>query len=190
MGFIEIFGLSLALAVDVFGIAFAYGLIIKRHRAYMMLRLAAVCGIMQGIMPIIGYLCTSLISDFIASFDYILTFLIFSCLGLNIIIESCKSSAENRKCQHLTLRTTLAVGLATSIDALISGTMIYLTKTPLFSATFLIGLTSFVIGIIGFNLNCCFKRIPEKYLQISAGSILILLGVKNLWAHFFSIQLY
>lgn len=32
MNFGEICGLSLALTVDVFGIAFAYGLIIKRHR--------------------------------------------------------------------------------------------------------------------------------------------------------------
>ena len=40
MDFLEIFCLGLALAVDVFGIAFAYGLIIKRHRRIMALRFA------------------------------------------------------------------------------------------------------------------------------------------------------
>lgn len=79
----------MALAVDVFGIAFAYGLIIKRHRRIIALRLAGTYGVLQFVMP-----------------------------------------------------------------------------------------------LLGFNLNCCFKKIPEKYLQIIAVLVLIGLGLKNLLSHF------
>jgi putative Mn2+ efflux pump MntP len=185
MNFLEICSLSLALAVDVFGIAFAYGLIIKRHRIFMMLRLAFVCGIMQAAMPTIGYFGTSVVSEFISSFDYILVFLVFSALGINILREALKSADLTVKRKSLTLQTTLAIGVATSIDALVSGSMIYLTKTPLLLAVFIIGLGSFMLGIIGFNLNCCLKRVPEKNLQIIAGLTLIALGAKSLILHFF-----
>ncbi len=184
MNFIEILGLGLALAVDVFGIAFAYGLIIKRHRNYVALRIAGTCGFMQFIMPYFGYFGTSVISGCIARFDYILVCLVFTALGLNIIREALSDSDNTKLKRRVTWKVAFTIGLATSIDALVSGSMLYLTKTPLLMSTICIGLISFIVGIVGFNLNCCFKKIPEKYLEISAGLILIALGLKNLLAHF------
>lgn len=179
----EILFLGLALAVDVFGISFAYGLIIRRHRLYQMLRLALVCGIMQTVMPVAGYFAAAAVRSIIAHFDYLLVFLIFTGLGLNIIREA-HNTNSGIKARRLTLKTTLALGFATSIDALVSGTMIYLTGTNIVVSSVIIGLCSFVIGILGFNLNCCLKKIPEKYLQYLAGGVLITLGLKNLLTHF------
>lgn len=185
MSLFEIFCLSLALAVDVFGIAFAYGLIIKQHRNRMALRLAVTCGVMQFLMPLIGYTCTAMISIWISRFDYLLVFLVFTALGINVICESLTEEQELKaKRKKLSWKVILTIGIATSIDALVSGTMLYLTKTPLLLSAMLFGITSFIMGIIGFNLNCCFKKIPEKYLQIVAGLVLICLGLKNLLAHF------
>lgn len=183
MNFWEICGLSLALAVDVFGIAFAYGLIIKRHRLVMMMRLACVCGVMQAIMPTIGYFCTAEVSVWVAKFDYLLVFGVFFALGVNVLREALKDEPEVVKRKRLTWKTTYAIGVATSIDALFSGSMIYLTKTPLLLAVSVIGVGSFVVGLAGFNLNCCLKKVPEKYLQILAGLVLIGLGVKSLVLH-------
>lgn len=181
----EILFLGLALAVDVFGISFAYGLIIRRHRLYLMLRLAFVCGVMQTVMPVTGYFAAAAIRDIIAHFNYLLVFLIFTGLGLNIIREAYNTNGTV-KAHRLTLKTTLAIGFATSIDALVSGTMLYLTGTNIIISSVLIGLCSFVISLTGFNLNCCLQKIPEKYLQYLAGTILIALGLKNLLAHFYN----
>lgn len=187
MNFLDVFCLSLALAVDVFGISFAYGLIIKRHRRIMALRLAGTCGVMQFLMPLLGFAGTALISVFISHFDYILVFLVFTALGINVIREAIEENGEEnivKKRKRLSWKVVFTIGVATSIDALVSGTMLYLTKTPLLQSALIIGIVSFVVGIIGFNLNCCFKKVPEKYLQIFAGLVLIGLGLKNLLAHF------
>ena len=187
MDFLEIFCLGLALAVDVFGIAFAYGLIIKRHRRIMALRLAGTCGVMQFVMPLLGFAGTAVISAWISRFDYILVFLVFTALGINVIREAIEENGEEnivKKRKRLSWKVAFTIGIATSIDALVSGTMLYLTKTPLLQASLIIGVVSFAVGLIGFNLNCCLKKVPEKYLQIIAGLVLIGLGLKNLLSHF------
>jgi len=185
LNFTEILFLGAALAVDVFGVSFAYGLIIKRRRFYLMMRLALICGGLQALMPTIGFFGAFVIRNIIAQVDYLLVFLIFTGLGLNIIREARNQDEQNiSKCRDLDLKNTLALGIATSIDALVSGSMIYLTQTPLLFAVFIIGVCSFSLSLLGFNLNCCLKKVPEKYLQYAAGIILILLGLKNLLAHF------
>ena len=187
MDFLEIFCLGLALSVDVFGIAFAYGLIIKRHRRIMALRLAGTCGVMQFVMPLFGFAGTAVISAWISRFDYILVFLVFTALGINVIREAIEENGEEnivKKRKRLSWKVAFTIGIATSIDALVSRTMLYLTKTPLLQASLIIGVVSFAVGLIGFNLNCCLKKVPEKYLQIIAGLVLIGLGLKNLLSHF------
>lgn len=104
-----------------------------------------------------------------------------------MIREAIEENAEDnivKKRKRLSWKVAFTVGIATSIDALVSGTMLYLTKTPLLKASLIIGVVSFVVGLLGFNLNYCFKKIPEKYLQIIAGLVLIGLGLKNILSHF------
>jgi len=180
----EILILSFALGVDVFGLAFAYGLIIKTSRVKMMLRLALTCAAFQFVMPTIGYFCTSLVSGLIAQYNHFLVFAVFTLLGLNVIKEAVLDNGEDAlKSKVLDWKTTFMIGVATSIDALFSGSMIYLTKTPLILAATLIGAGSFALGVFGFNLNYCLKKIPEKYLQLLAGFVLIGFGLKTLILH-------
>ncbi len=181
MSILSLIVLSLALSVDVFGIAFAYGLVIKKNRWQSAFRLAVTCGLFQACMPIIGYFGTASIQSVIDKFDHVLVCVVFSLLGLNIIREALWGEEETIQNKKLDIKTLLAIGVATSIDALVSGATVYLTKTPLCLAVFVIGAGSFLSGIIGFNLNCCFKKLPEKYMQILAGLVLICLGIKSLF---------
>lgn len=174
----EICCLSFALAVDVFCSAIACGLVIKRYRLYIMFRLAVVCGIMQGFMPILGYMGTEFISSFIDKYADYLIFLVFFALGINTIKGAMEQN--NSSCKLLTWYSTLAIGFSTSIDALVSGSTILLTNTPLFLSSVIIGMGSFLSGIIGFNLQNFTTKISDKYLQILSGFILIGLGIKNL----------
>lgn len=180
----ELILLSLALAIDVLGVSFSYGLIIKKNRFKQMLSLAGSCAIMQALMPVIGYVATAPLSQAISQYDYIIVCLIFVLLGAHIIYETLYNQKEDDKLKALTLSVIITLSIATSIDALVSGCMIYMTKTPLFHAISIIGLTSFLIGLIGFNLKFVFKKVPEKYLQLLAGIVLIGLGLKNLIFHF------
>lgn len=175
----EIFCLGIALAVDVFCVSLACGLLIKRYRLYIMFRLAVVCGVMQGFMPVLGYWGTEIISSFIDKYAGYLIFLVFFALGVNTI----KGALEEKEnsCRLLTWYSTFAIGFSTSIDALVSGSTILLTNTSLLLSSVVIGSCSFLAGILGFNLYNLTAKISDKYLQISAGLILIGLGLKNLF---------
>ncbi len=181
MSILALIFLSMALAVDVFGIAFAYGLVIKKNRWQSAVRLALTCGFFQGCMPIIGYWGTATVQSIIDQFDHILVCGVFVLLGLNIIREALWGEEEKIRNKKLDFKTLLAIGVATSIDALVSGASVYLTKTSLCMSVSIIGVGSFLSGIIGFNLNCCFKKLPEKHMQIFAGLVLIGLGIKSLF---------
>ncbi len=181
MSIVSLLFLSAALSVDVFGIAFAYGLVIKQNRLQSALRLAITCGLFQGCMPIIGYFGTASVQSVIDQFDHIIVCCVFLLLGANIIREAIWGEPEKFENKKLDFKTLLAIGIATSIDALVSGASVYLTKTPILTAVTIIGAGSFLSGLIGFNMNCCFKKLPEKYMQIFAGLVLIGLGIKSLF---------
>lgn len=181
----ELFLLSIALGIDVLGVSFAYGLITQKQRFYQMFRLAGACGIAQGIMPIFGYVATVPFAHFIGDYNYIIVFGIFVLLGAHIIYETLNADEEEQETvKELNWKTLFILSIATSIDALVSGSMIYMTKTPLISASIIIASGSFLLSIIGFNLKFILHKVPEKYLQIVAGFVLIALGFKNLIAHF------
>lgn len=84
-------------------------------------------------------------------------------LGLNVIKEAVfEGGKTDVKSKKLDFKTTFMIGVATNIDALFSGSMIYLTSTPLIVASSIIGAGSFLLGIIGFNLNCYLKKNTGK----------------------------
>jgi putative Mn2+ efflux pump MntP len=182
----ELLLLATALSVDAFVVAFSYGLVIKKHRAKNAVKLSFAVGGGQFLMPVVGWYATLPVSRYIEKFDHWLVFLVFAALGLNVIKEAL--SHEKQKIEkNLTLPVLLALGTATSIDALVTGVSLYLTGVPIFGAATVIGLTTFCFGFIGFYLNRFFKKIPEPKLEITAGVILIALGVKVLFEHLFGL---
>ena len=72
----------------------------------------------------------------------------------------------------------ISLGVATSIDALVSGASLRLTGANLLIAGLVIGFVSFVMSLGGFWLGNFIKKIPSRYLEITGGVILILLAVK------------
>ena len=75
------------------------------------------------------------------------------------------------------------IGVATSIDALVAGITIYFMNCPIWLAASAIVITTFTCALVGYSLTCCFKIVPTKYLEITAGIILIGLGFKVLYEH-------
>ncbi len=56
------------------------------------------------------------------------------------------------------------------------------------TAALMIGIVCFVCTLAGFYVSCVFHRLPTCALQIAAGVVLILLGVKILYEHLSSID--
>ena len=167
MSGIDVVLLGLALAVDAFVVSFSYGLILKRNRWRNAVSLGAATGLGQ-----------------FESIDHWIAFAVFLALGLKVIDEAL--SGEDEPCKlsrQLTFKVLLMIGLATSIDALVTGITLYFMNVSIWFAAPAIGIITFVCAVIGFQLNCCFKKVPTRYLEIAAGIILILLGCKVLYEH-------
>lgn len=182
MSFIDILLLALALAVDAFIVSFSYGLLFRRNRLINALKLASAVGIGQFVMPVIGWYCTVPVSKYVEQFDHWLVFLTFGALGINVIINALNPEHEKLQ-QTLTMPVLFMIGIATSIDALVTGVSLYFAATPIFYAAGIIGAVTFLCSLVAFYLNKIFKKIPQQKIEIISGVILILLGVKILCEH-------
>lgn len=186
MTLFDIFLLGLALSVDAFVVSFSYGLVLKPHRRSNGIKLGLCTGFFQFFMPVLGWYGARSINRYIESIDHWLAFFVFLALGIKVIMDALDndSTEQPQKLEKkLTMRVLLMIGIATSIDALVTGATIYFMHTPIWLSAIIIGCTTFACAVIGYQLCCCFKRFSTKYLEISAGIILIALGCKVLFEH-------
>ncbi len=186
--------LAFALSVDAFVVAFSYGLIIRHHRLSNGLKISTATGAGQFIMPVLGFMLTGAVHEYIATWDHWLGFAVFALLGINVIREGWENhngTEEVRAVTSLSLAMLFTIGVATSIDAMVAGVSIYLTAIEtgnaalyaVLSPAAVIGLTTFLCTAVGFFLTKKLHRFPTFYLELAAGIILIGLGVKMLCEH-------
>ena len=177
MNLIEIIFLAIALGIDCCVVSFSQGLIFTSNRISNSLKLAFVMGIFQGGMPVIGYVFANLISKYVEEYSHWLVFTIFMILGLKFIIEAFQQKKEEKIC-CLGWLCLFSMGVATSIDALVSGVSLNFSDTKLLIPTLIIGFASFVMSMFGFWFGNMFKKFPSKYLEIFGGIILCGLAIK------------
>lgn len=181
---IDIILLALALSVDAFVVSFSYGLIIKKGKGKSALKLATSTGLGQFVMPVLGWYGAKQIYNTIATIDHWIAFFVFVMLGLKIIIDSIHPiSKEREQKPKLSLKVLFLIGVATSIDAFVSGSMLYFMNISVWMAAPIIGATTFMLSCIGFNFCRLFRKINTSYLEVFSGVVLILLGCKVLYEH-------
>lgn len=185
MQFFDTFILSCILALDAFLVAFSCGLIAKSYKLTEGIKISSITGFFQFLMPIIGYLlfksASFIFEKYAQSIDHWVVFGIFALLGGKIIKDSL--SEQEQENFSLSFKALLLIGIATSIDALAAGVMIYTQKLPIIQNAVMIGVITFALVIVGYNLSKILSSLPSKTLGILGGGILILLGVKILIEH-------
>lgn len=180
----EVFFLALALALDAAIICFSFGLVVREQRWKVALILALSTGLGQFIMPVLGYCLTSRVVNYIRDWDHWLVFTIFFALGAKFIWDALSRTDEEReevKC--VSIKAVFIVGLVTSIDALFSGPILLLTGSSLWTSAAIIGVVTFVLSLVGFSLTRVLRHLPDKFLEIFVGLVLIGLGAKVLVEH-------
>lgn len=178
MNLIDLILLAIALGIDCLVVSFSQGLIFNTNRLKNSIQLALVMGVFQGGMPLIGYAGTDYMYKLVVPYSKWIVFGIFFILGLKFILEAFTNKKEEIQC--IGLKCLIGLGVATSIDALVSGSTLRLTETNLLIAGLIIGVVSFLMSMAGFWSGNYVKNIPSKYLEISGGIILILLALKSI----------
>jgi len=186
LNILELLFLALALAVDTFVVSFSYGLSCQGKKNIEAFKVAFSVGLGQFIMPIIGWYGACQIYNHIAPIDHWVAFFVFLVLGIKTITNSFKScDCQCSIVAGIGLKELFLIGVATSIDALVSGSMLYFMKTDIWVAAGIIGTVTFICSLIGFNICRIFKQFSPHILEISSGVILIGLGCKILFEHLY-----
>lgn len=172
---IEIILLGLALSIDACIASFAYGLNFNQNRIKNCLLLAFFTGIFQGLMPCLGFYLTSFVKSYIEPYTPIIVCVLFVTIGIGIIRESLKERPMVPNC--IGVLCLFLIGIATSMDAFSAGISLALYEVNIAKAAVLFTTITCINSSIGFCLGGKLKAIPRKKLEISAGLILIGLGI-------------
>ena len=184
MGFLELFILAVGLSMDAFAVSVCKGLAMKKASRRAQLCCGAWFGGFQALMPLIGYFLGTLFLDAISAIDHWIAFGLLVLIGVNMLREAMGSEEEEAADADLSVKTMFLLAVATSIDALAVGISLAMAGVgSIWLAVLLIGVTTFVLSVIGVRVGNVFGSRYEKKAETVGGVILILLGVKILLEH-------
>ena len=184
MSILEIFFIGVGLSMDAFAVALCKGLNMKKINYYHTVIIALFFGGFQALMPLAGWLLGKQFEDYITSVDHWIAFVLLVYIGGKMIYESIKGEEEESGTgERLDYKELLIMAVATSIDALAVGITLAFFKVSILQSITVIGITTFVLSIIGVTIGNRFGMKFKKKAEISGGIILILIGTKILLEH-------
>ncbi|MGL4855095.1 MAG: manganese efflux pump MntP family protein [Lentisphaeria bacterium] len=183
--FLEICFIGFGLAMDSFAVSVTSGVIMKQMHLRHALRIACFFGFFQAMMPIIGWAGGLIFKDAIQNFDHWIAFILLFLLGGKMIYEATNRTEDDEPFNPMSVYVLFTLAIATSIDALAVGITFSLLDTPVWTASGLIGLITFVISLIGTQVGRIFGHVLENKMEIVGGLVLISIGLKILIEHLF-----
>ena len=154
MGVVELLSIGVGLAMDAFAVAVGKGLSMKRLSLKNAGLVGFYFGFFQALMPVIGYFLGIGFKDYITSIDHWVAFILLGLIGANMIKEA--FGDEEDVDDDLSFKTMLILAIATSIDALAVGITFAFLQVNILYAALIIGVTTFVISVIGVKIGHVF----------------------------------
>lgn len=185
--FIELFLLGVGLSMDAFAVSVCKGLGMRKLNKKQAVIIGLYFGGFQALMPLIGWLLGSQFQKYITSIDHWIAFILLGFIGGKMIIEAVREWNEEEIVEvtdaPIDHKNILVLAVATSIDALAVGITFAFLNTPIIEAISIIGITTFVLSIIGVIVGNFFGSKYKSKAEFIGGLILVLLGVKILLEH-------
>ncbi|MCD7937765.1 MAG: manganese efflux pump MntP family protein [Tannerellaceae bacterium] len=185
MTFIEIILLAIGLSMDSLAVSVTGGAVIRDCTRRNIMKIALVMGGFQAGMTVIGYLIGKTFASYIEAFDHWIAFLLLLYLGGSMIYNSFATDEEDKKINPLENKTLMALGIATSIDALAIGLSFAVLQKTIVSPACIIGLVTFAFSGFGVYFGNKFGKMINIKLDLIGGIILIAIGTKILLEHTF-----
>lgn len=178
----EIFFISMGLAMDAFAIAICKGLAMKKLDIKKAIIIGLYFGIFQAVMPIIGYFLGATFEILVTKIDHWITFILLVFIGTNMIKESFEKESKNCN-DNVDFKTMIILAIATSIDALAVGITFTFFKANLLTSALIIGIVTFILSILGVKIGNKFGDKYQNKAEFIGGLVLILIGIKILVEH-------
>lgn len=175
------------LSMDAFAVSICKGLSMRKVNKKQCLVIGLFFGGFQALMPFIGWLLGSRFEQYITSIDHWIAFILLGFIGGKMVVEAIREKDEavevGKMDPPLDLKEMFILAIATSIDALAVGITFAFLQVPIVEAISIIGITTFVISVIGVYVGNFFGNRYKKKAELAGGIILILIGLKILLEH-------
>lgn len=182
MGWLELLLIGIGLSMDAFAVSVGKGLSVGKTNLRHALSVGLWFGGFQALMPLIGYLVGESFSSIVESVDHWIAFGLLLLIGANMIREAIKGDDDSVD-GSFSFKTMLILAIATSIDALACGVSFAFTDTDIWLAISIIGITTFVLSIVGLKTGSFLGSRFHKGAGIAGGVVLICIGLKILAEH-------
>ena len=186
MGFFELFIIAVSLSMDAFAVSVCKGLAMKRIRWGEAFVIALFFGLFQALMPLLGYFLGTQFATYVEPVDHWITFGLLALIGGKMVWDGAhedEDATEEKGEGNLHLGELFMLAIATSIDAFAIGCSFAFLNVNIWAAITLIGITTFVLSLIGVGLGHKFGTRYNKAATIAGGIVLILIGLKTLLEH-------
>ena len=182
---IELILLSLgegaSLAMDAFSVSLANGLNEPKLKKRRIFQIAGIFAAFQFLMPMIGWVCVSTLTDMFKMFERFIPWIALALLGFiggKMLYEGIRHGNDDGEKPAVGLWALIIQGVATSIDALSVGFTIseYGLIQSLVSCA-IIGVVTFFICAAGVVIGKKFGMGLSGKASIFGGAILIVIGI-------------
>ena len=183
----EILLLAVGVSMDAFAVSIGKGLTVKKVTFREPLCVALWFGGFQALMPLIGYFLGASFADLVTKVDHWIAFGLLVMIGGNMIREALSGGEEKPADSSFAFKNMLLLAIATSIDALAVGVSLAFLQVNVWTTVAIIGLTTAAFSAVGLLIG---KKVGSRFhagAEILGGVILILIGLKILIEHLFSL---
>ncbi|MBR3327536.1 MAG: manganese efflux pump [Atopobiaceae bacterium] len=184
MGFVELLLVAVGLSMDAFAVSVCKGLGMRKLNVQVALVLALLFGGFQAGMPVVGWLLGSRFLWLIEPIDHWIAFGLLLVIGGKMILDAVRGEEEEPgTCDRVAWGEFLMLAIATSIDALAVGISFAALNVDIVTSVAAIGVTTFVLSLVGVWVGHVFGARYERPAQIVGGIVLVCIGIKVLLEH-------
>ncbi len=198
MNVLELFTIAMigaSLAMDAFAVSITQGACLNIRSPKYPLIIGMTFGLFQALMPLAGWLLGSAFQVYIKKADHWIALVLLSAIGIKMFIDGYKDflaknieTEEGEACEvadkgRLRAKVLIAMGFATSIDALAVGITFGVMEVDIFISIGIIGIITFIISFIGVILGKKAGPFLGDRMEMIGGIVLVLLGVKIVIEH-------
>ncbi len=184
MPFFEVLLISISMAMDAFAVCLAAGALETIHGPRPLFRLSFHFGLFQFIMPVIGWLLGATLQPFIRSYADWIAFVLLVGVGVHMIYTSVYGET-NRSHDPSRGWTMVLLSIAVSIDALVVGISLGVLGIFVWYPAIMIGVVTGILSLMGLRIGRIVGKKFGQPAEILGGLVLIGIGVRILFLHFF-----
>lgn len=180
LGWLNIIGIALGLAMDSLAVAVATGVALPKITHRHVFRLGFHFGLFQFMMPILGWLAGRTISDYIGAAAPWIAFALLTFVGGKMLWEAWHAKEAHQRPDPTRGWLLVTLSVATSIDALAIGLSMAFLRVSILAPSVVIGVVAAALTAVGIVFG---GRIGPRFgrvADIAGGLVLIGIGVKAL----------